>query len=162
MKVLIAALMLVGPIHAWAGEQPADVVMRDRSSTQIAAVSDKRKVVVRIDTQVVGDDDPRSESCKGTTRPCRGVRDIQIMIDQTPLPVPISAYWDLGDLRSGRLRFSRQNDDVFLELKGGDASESFGVTIRFNRNRVISRKLFSMISPEQPLEETQYHQVGID
>lgn len=158
--LVIFLMMLVGSSLAWAGDKASPVAMRDSPSTQIVASSGKLKVVVRIDTGIIGGHDPRLLMCRGTTHPCRGVERLQITANRQSLFVPVSSFFDLADLRAGKITFS--GDEATLLLDGGDASESYSVKIRFNENRVISRALFSEISPDTPLQETSYHEVVLD
>lgn len=60
--------------------------------------------------------------------------------------------------------FAAEADIVceMLLLNGGDASESYGVKIRFNARRVISRTVVSSLDADKPLEETTYHEVVLD
>lgn len=153
-------LMLAGSSLACAGEKTNSTTMRDSPSARIVASSSKLKVAVNITTGIVSGHDPRLPMCAGTTHPCRGVEHLQITVNGRQLFVPTSLFFDLADLRNGQITFS--GSDAILLLRGGDASESYGVKIRFNANRVLTRTLFSAITPDEPLQETTYHEVVLD
>lgn len=127
---------------------------------RIVANSSKFNVAVSVSTKIVGSDDPRRPMCAGTTHPCRGVERLQITVNKRSLFVPTSLFFDLADLSSGQMNIS--GNEIILLLKGGDASESYGVKIRFNADRVLARTLFSSLSPDEPLQETIYHEVALD
>lgn len=63
------------------------------------------------------------------------------------------------DLSSAKIDLGPK--DGSLILQGGDASESYNVRIRFNKNRVLSREIFVGTSQDDLLEETTYHAVSI-
>jgi hypothetical protein len=134
--------------------------MRDSPSARIVASSSKLKVAVSIVTRIVDSHDPRLPMCAGTTHPCRGIERFQITVNGRSLFVPTSLFFDLADLRNGQVTFA--GSDAILLLTGGDASESYGVKIRFNAERVLARTLFSALSPDEPLQETTYHEVALD
>lgn len=157
---MLLVLIFAGFSLACASEETNLVAMRDSPSTKIVAASSNLKVVVRIDTRVVGDHDPRLPMCAGTTHPCSGVERLRITVNGRPLFVPVSSFFDLADLRNGQITFSGGHANLLLN--GGDASESYSVKIQFNASRVLSRAVFSVSTPEEPLQETIYHEVVLD
>lgn len=156
----VLILMFMGTSLARAGEDVSSTAMRDRPSVRVVGRSDKLNVVVNITTALVSGHDPRLPMCAGTTNPCRGVERLQIVVNGRDLFVPVSSFFDLSDLRDGKIVIS--GNEAVLSLKGGDASESYQVNIKFNGGRVISRALFSMLTPGEPLQETTYHEVFLD
>jgi hypothetical protein len=115
---------------------------------------------VNITTRIVGADDPRIGACAGTTHACRGVQRLRIAVNEQPLFIPTSLFFDLADLRKGQIAF--EGKDAILLLIGDDASESYNVKIRFNANRVLARTLYGGIAPDEPVQETVYHEVVLD
>lgn len=156
----ILILMVMGSSLAQASDEASSTPMRDRPSVRMVGNSAKLNVVVNIVTELVSGRDPRLPMCAGTTHPCRGVEHLQITVNDRNLFVPVSAFLDISDLREGIITFS--GNEATLSLRGGDASESYLVNIRFNENRVLTRALFSMLTPDEPLQETTYHEVVID
>ena len=80
------------------------------------------------------------------------MQSLQIRVNGAALPVPRSAYFDLVDLSSATIDLSSKGGSLMLQ--GGDASESYNVRIRFNKNRVLSREIFVGTSQDGLLEET--------
>jgi hypothetical protein len=65
----------------------------------------------------------------------------------------------LADLNTAEIGIGAT--ETMLTLNGGDASESYFVKITFDAERVKSRRLFSSIAPNKPLQETTYQLVII-
>ena len=92
-------------------------------------------------------------SCPEWIRQCSLIEKIDININKTALPVPLSAFLDLFNVKSVKLT---ANGDIFcLILHGADAADSYIATIIFNKERVISRRLMAT-ELDEITEETTY------
>jgi hypothetical protein len=87
------------------------------------------------------------------------VYEIEIHMGNRRVPVPPSAFRDLSDVREATLRVGA--DKSILTLAGGDAAESYVVTIEFDREDVRRRTLASSLAPKRLLEDTRYYTVVV-
>jgi len=135
--------------------------------TVIAAESARFAVRVVIGTHEVeiGDPtEPRPEkirsSCTYSRYPCSLVDYIDISVNDSSLFVPRSVFCALADLNTAGIKIRK--GQATLTLTGGDAGESYIVTIVFDSEMVRSRVLASGLAPDQALEKTKYHRVVIE
>jgi hypothetical protein len=132
--------------------------------TVIAAGFHDMKVRIQLITHQVNIGKP-SDKKPGTVRsnctysryPCSIVDAIDITVNGASVIVPRSVFSDLADLNYGQVGIMQKSS--ILTMAGGDASESYVVRIRFNRERITGRSLFDGESGEK-LQETTYYRVG--
>jgi len=86
--------------------------------------------------------------------PVRVVQSLRITVNGRALFVPRSVYSDLSEVRSAELTVSKL--DGQLTVRGGDASESYFVRIDFNAQALLSRSLYSSLTPSAPMQQTRY------
>ena len=113
---------------------------------QIGEPSDKRPDVIRL-------------SCTYSRYPCSIVDSIIITVNGKPIIVPRSLFCDLADLNTAEIQI--EESESILTLNGGDASESYLVKIDFDERQVKRKRLYSKMSPNEPLQETTYHIVTL-
>jgi hypothetical protein len=82
------------------------------------------------------------------------VKKITISVDGAKLFVPRSVYGDLYE--PNEVHVSSEKKQTYLEITGGDGSDSYFVRIYFDKNQVKRRIVFSSMIPDKPLEETNY------
>lgn len=126
--LLAMAFMLAGdaPASGLSG-QPTPIA--PHGETRLEAGSAPSRVRVVIKTRQVGAEehpDRRTRWLPSTPRPSV-VQDLEIHVGSRSLFVPASAFSDLSGLREARLRVGSRAS--VLTLSGGDASESYVVTI---------------------------------
>ena len=156
----ILSLVLLPCSNAFGQDNKDFTDLRDRPTARIVATSPKLSASVEIKTDIIGRDDPRAPMCAGTTHPCRGVQRLAIKANGNALFVPTSVFFDLADLRKGQITFA--GGQATLRLVGGDASETYNVQIVFDASRVIRRSLSSGLTDDEPLQETDYHDVVLE
>jgi hypothetical protein len=158
---LIAFLgMVLATGCAHAAQAPSPIA--SQGETQITATIGKLKVQVRIKThelQIGKPSDTRptviETNCTYSRYPCSIVDRVEIMVNGKPLFIPRSTFCDLADLHKAEIRADEKGP--ILTLYGGDASESYMVKIEFDETRVKRRTLSTVMSADQPLQETTYH-----
>ena len=94
--------------------------------------------------------------CTYSRYPCSVVDLIIIVVNGRPIIVPRAAFCNLADLVKADLQMGQKG--AVLTLNGGDASESYLVKIRFNRERVMGLSLFGGESGKK-LQETTFYKV---
>lgn len=157
-------IILVFELHAETGLR--QVPIAPDGETMIEADSVTQKVRVTIQTHQVNIGKPSDQrptlirsNCTYSRYPCSLVDVIDITIGGKLIFVPRSVFSDLADLSSAKIQAEKK--DWLLTLRGGDASESYIVQIKFDRERVKHRNLSSAMSPNKSLQETVYHEVGM-
>jgi hypothetical protein len=80
--------------------------------------------------------------------------DLQIIVNGAKVFVPRSVFADLLDPRTASIRADKS--DFLLTISGGDASESYFVSIFFDSAKVKLRRLYSSLIPDVPSQETTY------
>lgn len=161
---LLASLSMIVSIGATSAER-APTAIASSGETAFTAMTGDLKVRVTVKTHEVmigkpSDSRPTviESSCTFSRFPCSVVDRIDISVNGVALFVPRSAFCDLADLSGGEVRADKKQST--LTLYGGDASESYIVTIGFDSTGVKHRRLASRTSPRQPLQETVYHSVA--
>jgi hypothetical protein len=131
--------------------------------TNISREFKKYRLDVKISTHEVEIGKPsdglpeiRNNSCTYSRYPCSLVDRIDIRINKTPIFVPRSVYSDLADINKAKLVAG--TNSYILILHGGDASESYKAVINFNRERIISREVWSGEAGKKT-QETKYFRV---
>lgn len=139
--------------------QPTPIARR--GLTTLEAGSAKSKVRVSITTYEGGANQAPARRIRTLTAVPHVslVQEMEIRVGDRSLFVPLSVFSDLTDLREGSLRVSPKT--VVLTLSGGDASESYVVTVEFDRERVRRRTLASSLVPNRLLEDTRYYTVVV-
>ena len=162
--VVYLPILLATALYAETVQEKKFVV--PNGETVIVAKSAKLNVRVKIITHEVDigkPSDKRPEvnrsSCTYSRYPCSIVDGIDISVNDKPLFVPRSVFCDLADLINAEVRIE-QNKSI-LTLIGGDASESYIVKIEFDKDRIKRRSLAPGEAPNEPLQETTYHEVII-
>jgi hypothetical protein len=82
------------------------------------------------------------------------VKKISISVNGVNLFVPRSIYGDLYEPNEAHI--GSEKHLTYLEITGGDGSESYFVRIYFDKKQVKRRIVFSSMIPDKPLEETTY------
>ncbi len=75
-------------------------------------------------------------------------------INGTAIPLPKSAYADLGDVSTVELK--RDARSIVLLVHGGDASESYMAKLIFQHGALIKRELYSSEDSAHPVEISRY------
>lgn len=159
LKGLMAISFLVACDAHAAGLPGPPTPIAPQGETRLEAGPAQSKVRVRITTYEAGANEPAARRLRlltGTSR-VSGVQEIAIQVGSKSLFVPLSVFCDLTNLREGRLRADPKAS--ILTLAGGDASESYVVTIEFDGERVKRRTLASSLVPKSLLEDTRYYTV---
>lgn len=82
------------------------------------------------------------------------VQQVSITVGGQSLWVPRSAY---ADLFNARTAFVKAGKGGFVLVVGcADGSDSYSVQLRFDTNRVVSRRIYSATSAPKLSEETRY------
>lgn len=105
--------------------------------------------------------DPRpaeiDSNCTYSVIPCSVVDSLKIKVNSVALSIPRSMFSDLADVTSATVRATANG--LLLQLKGGDASESYLLSIYFTKHRITERRLYSNEDLSKPLEVTKYYLV---
>lgn len=96
-----------------------------------------------------------SQSVRGETF-SYAIKKLNIIVNGVDIGVPKSAYGDLYDPSEAKIVMLKRKKQAYLEITGGDGSESYFVRIYFDNKGVNRRVLYSTILPDKPLEETRY------
>lgn len=152
--------------QALAGNAERITFVSSSGETNISREFKKYRVNVKISTSEVEIGKPsdglpeiRNNSCTYSRYPCSLVDQIDIKINETPIFVPRSVYSDLADINMAKLVAGTKS--YILTLDGGDASESYKAVIKFNRERIISREVWSGEAGKKT-QETRYFRVVLD
>jgi hypothetical protein len=158
--ILIASVLLMSFGHAYAAQQVTKIA--SQGETSVVATSGQFSVRVKVHTHKVVIGKPSDKrpaishsSCTYSKYPCSLVDGIDISVGANALFIPRSVFCDLADLNVAKI--SVKGSNATLILYGGDASESYTVSIEFDSAGIKRRVLASAMSPDQPLEETTYH-----
>ena len=158
--LMVISFLLACSAHAdGASGQPTPIA--PQGLTSLEAGSGKSKVRVTIATYEGGVNEAPARRIRTLTAASHVslVQDMEIRVGDRRLFVPLSVFSDLTDLRGGILRVGAKI--LVLTLSGGDASESYVVTVEFDRERVRRRTLASAMEPKSPLEEARYYTVVV-
>jgi hypothetical protein len=162
LLIILSASLI--PIVAFGEQTPIPVAKK--GETHIVSTKDNVTVQVSIDTREVNigkPSDPRPEviknNCTYSEYPCSVVDWVGIKVNGDSIIVPGSVFADLSDLNIAKI--IKITNGWNLILNGGDASESYIVTIEFDKVRVKRRTLASATEPNQPLQETKYNLVTV-
>lgn len=165
LKVLGAFLWLLSMVAPQTHAGQATTIAPS-GETVIATRSGKISVQVKITTHEVQIGKPSGErpglittSCTYSRFPCSVVDLITIQVNGNPITVPRVAFCGLADLNDAELIVGQQ--ESVLKFSGGDASESYRVKIRFNRERVTDLSVFNGESGKK-LQETTYFKVVVE
>jgi hypothetical protein len=97
---------------------------------------------------------PKHSPCTMSRHPCSVVDAIVVTANGRKVFVPRSVFCDLADVNTASLKTAGLG--WVLTLVGGDASESYGLTIEFDAQH-ISRRTFTDGESGQKLQETNYY-----
>jgi hypothetical protein len=153
------AVLLIVTASVAAAQQGTQVA--SSGETAIALGSDSSGVRVTISTHEVQNGTPnkpvipKHSACTMSRHPCSIVDVIAVSFKGKALFVPRSAFCDLADVNTASLKPGVHG--WALTLVGGDASESYGLTIEFDAEH-ISRRTFTDGESGQKLQETNYYQ----
>jgi hypothetical protein len=130
--------------------------------TVITAVSGKLDVQVTIIAHQVpigqrSDASPEviRVGCPQDAQRCSLVDNILILVGDKLLFVPPSVFGDLAEPHLGHIKVDEKK--LYLTISGGDASESYILSVEFDAHRITRRTLESGIAPGKPLQETIYY-----
>jgi hypothetical protein len=165
LKIVVCLqILLAAGLQAETVQQSQPVAAK--GETVIVAKSAKLSVRVKIITHQVNIGKPSDErpevvhsSCTYSRYPCSIIDGIDITVNGKPLFMPRSVFCDLADLNRAKVRIELNKS--ILTLTGGDASESYIATIEFDKDRIKHRSLAPGEAPNEPLQETTYHEVII-
>ena len=134
-------------------------VLPNGNST-LSATFGSERVRVQFHTSTVDAISPASANrkfaqCTYSRSPCSLTGSIEIFWGAYEVFIPRSAYADLGDISTAHLTMS--GNVIVLTIQGGDASESYIAKLRFNKQRVLSRQIYSSDDLIHPLEVSQYY-----
>ena len=108
--------------------------------------------------------DPRpaeiDSNCTYSVIPCSVVGSLKIKVNGVSLFVPRSVFSDLADVASATVRGNPNG--FLLKLSGGDASETYVLSIYFTRRTITERRLYSDLESSKPLQVTKYYVSAID
>ena len=79
---------------------------------------------------------------------------VQIVSDGETIPLPLSAYADLGDVRFASV--DKAAHGFTLSLHGGDAAAAYDATLSFSQGTLASRVVSLREFPEQRQDKTRY------
>jgi hypothetical protein len=99
---------------------------------------------------------PKHSACTMSRMPCSVVDAVAVSVNGEALFIPRSVFCDLADVGAASLQTTRKG--WVLTLTGGDASESYSVTIEFDATSVHRRTL-TAAEAGQKLQETNYYRV---
>jgi len=88
--------------------------------------------------------------------PCSVVDGMTVSVNAEALFIPRSVFCDLADVGAASLHTTGKG--WVLTLTGGDASESYGVTIEFDAT-AVHRRTLTAAEAGQKLQETNYYRV---
>ncbi len=154
------ALLLTVAASFAAAQQGTHVV--SNGETPLALNSNRVRVRVTIRTHEVPNGTPsqpvtpKRSPCTMSRHPCSVVDAIAMTVNEATLFVPRSVFFDLADVNIAWLKTAGHG--WVLALVGGDASESYGLTIEFDAQH-ISRRTLKDGESGQKLQETNYYQV---
>jgi hypothetical protein len=139
--------------------------MDPSGETKVSASIGKTKIVailrtstVDIGTPTAVDKTRRFAQCTYARFPCVLTGRISILVNESEIFIPRSAYSDLGDISS--VEVSPSGNVFTLTVKGGDASESYIARLVFDKERVLERRLYSGEDPQHATEVSRYYLVG--
>lgn len=160
---IISCLWILFSSVAYAGSVQKQLLIASKGQTAIAADSVNFKVRVLIKTHEVQIGKPSDKrpniirsACTCSRYPCSIVDYIDITVNNKSLIVPRSVFCDLADLNAAEI--SIEEKDSILMLTGGDASESYIVRIEFDAERIKRKVKASSMMPNEPAQETVYHE----
>lgn len=97
---------------------------------------------------------PPQYNCTNSRFPCSVVDSIVILVNDSPLWIPKSIICGMTDLN--RAELDVQGKEILLGISGGDASESYLVKIKFDKDRVLNKQFYSALDSSHMLEEINY------
>ncbi len=153
------AVLLATAAHLAAAQQ--DTHVTSSGETALALGSKNSGVRVTISTHEVQNGipskpvKPKHSSCTMSRHPCSVVDSIVVTANGKKLFIPRSVFCDLADVNTASLKTAEHG--WVLALVGGDASESYGLTIEFDAQH-ISRRTLTDGESGQKLQETKYYQ----
>ncbi len=150
--------------NTFAGNMDKRSIVAPSGETTVRKEFKKNILFVTISTHEVDIGKPsdgfpeiRNNSCTYGRYPCSVVDRIDIRIDGKRIFVPRSVYSDLADITS--VTITSQKGLYVITFEGGDASETYNVIIRLDREMIMSRELWDGESGRK-LQETKYLKVG--
>lgn len=91
---------------------------------------------------------------KNVQKPKYLLNTIQVIIQNNEIIIPLSAYCDLAEPYKILLKSNEKG--FVLSIFGGSASTSYQADLIFEKNRFVSRKVFSAEFPSKCWEKTVY------
>ena len=79
---------------------------------------------------------------------------VQVVSEGETVPLPLSAYADLGDVRFASV--DKAAHGFTLSLHGGDAGAAYDATLSFSQGNLASRVVSLREFPEQRQDKTRY------
>ncbi len=152
--ILVFILMILAPVDA-----AETVPIADVGATTLRAQSGKRSIEASITTErrVAALHEDEDDS----TAPERSVvRAITIKMNGQKIPVPGSVFCDL--VLPNRAELGVGPGISVLTIRGGDASASYVVRIKFDSDRVKRTTFASSLIPDKPLQITTFYERTLD
>lgn len=129
-----------------------------RDGLTVLEYNDKEnKITIEIKTHQYRSSNKEKDNplvCTGSVEPCILTDSLKIRKGSKYLNVPVSTFLDLSDIST--IGLIKRKKIIFLEITGGDASESYISNIYFDDKGVLKRTLSSSIVPNEPSELTIY------
>ena len=100
------------------------------------------------------------ESADSVIMPKEVVSSIDVRIGNEKVFVPLSAYSNLGTPR--KVSLVKIGQGFELNIFGSGTSLGYKATLRFNKEHIVSRKVFSRNFPDNRWEETIYSFISSD
>ena len=85
------------------------------------------------------------------------IKDLKIVYKQETLYIPISAFIDLGNPQTIKIKNTKINGCFHIEICGGDASTSYKAVLIFENMFIKKRIVKHLEFPETSWEKTEYH-----
>lgn len=160
MNLLVSQLAFVLALTPIAANASSSMVIgREEGWTEVSAKVNAIDVHVRIQVIHVPSTDARNRMCAHLAKPCTAVGELAVIVNGNSLFVPTSSFCSIFDVRSAEIR--PFGGEIVLEMKGGDASESYEVEIFMNAERVLRRVVKSTLEPKVVVERTTYFETTL-
>lgn len=140
----------------WSSFAWSDTSIAAEGETIVVTTLKTAKVVATVHTtRIASNSDCYALVADGT--PSGDVRVISVLavsLNGVALHVPRSSFADIT--QPAMISIKPLRSGFRLVISGGDASEAYAVELDFDSEKVTRRRLFSLLTPKQPTEETRY------
>ena len=143
----------------------AEQVIKASGVTEIKDTFDGVWVVIQFRTRTLSPDASKRTdrlpalACTGSRIPCSILEGIEIQVQGKRVFVPKPAFIGLSDIVTAAIFGGKRM--YVLRIVGGDASEAYLVSLTFNRDQVLTRKVAPLTEPDAPSEESAFHATAV-